>query len=98
VQALVEGRPADTEMDRRRFLCTLAGGVLAAPFAAEAQQAAKIPVIGVLDPLGRRANERTRPQIRCSKAFGRAYATLGTRRAKTSFWNPDGRRPSESLS
>ncbi|MDO8477348.1 MAG: ABC transporter substrate binding protein [Candidatus Rokubacteria bacterium] len=35
-------------MDRREFLGTLAGGVVAAPFAAEAQQAAKIARIGIL--------------------------------------------------
>jgi ABC-type uncharacterized transport system substrate-binding protein len=35
-------------MDRRAFIGALAGGVLAAPMAAEAQQAAKIPRIGFL--------------------------------------------------
>jgi hypothetical protein len=35
-------------MDRREFIGTLAGGLLAAPFAAEAQQAAKIARIGWL--------------------------------------------------
>ncbi len=35
-------------MDRRRFLETLAGGLLAAPLAAEAQQAATLPRIVVL--------------------------------------------------
>jgi putative ABC transport system substrate-binding protein len=35
-------------MDRRAFLGTLAGGLLAAPLAAEAQQAAKTPQIGYL--------------------------------------------------
>ncbi len=34
-------------MTRRTFLVTFAGGVLAVPFAAEAQQA-KVPTIGVL--------------------------------------------------
>jgi putative ABC transport system substrate-binding protein len=37
-------------MDRRAFLGTLAGGLLAAPLAAEAQQAGKIPRIGLLQP------------------------------------------------
>jgi putative ABC transport system substrate-binding protein len=35
-------------MDRRRFLLTWVAGALATPFVAEAQQAAKVPVIGVL--------------------------------------------------
>ena len=35
-------------MDRRAFLGTLAGGLLASPFAAEAQQAAKVARIGIL--------------------------------------------------
>ena len=35
-------------MDRRRFIGTLASGLLAAPLAAEAQQAAKVPRIGYL--------------------------------------------------
>jgi len=35
-------------MDRRRFLLTSLAGVLAAPLAAEAQQAAKIARIGWL--------------------------------------------------
>jgi len=37
-------------MDRRRFLGTLAGGFLAAPLAAQAQQVAKVPRIGLLAP------------------------------------------------
>ncbi len=41
-------------MNRRAFIGTLAGGLLAAPLAAEAQQLPKVPRIGVLDanPLG----------------------------------------------
>jgi hypothetical protein len=35
-------------MDRREFIGILAGGLLAAPLAAEAQQAAKIARIGYL--------------------------------------------------
>jgi putative tryptophan/tyrosine transport system substrate-binding protein len=35
-------------MDRRAFLTTLAGGLLAAPLAAEAQQTGKVPSIGYL--------------------------------------------------
>ena len=37
-------------MDRRAFLGTLAGGLLAAPLAAEAQEGRKVPRIGVLWP------------------------------------------------
>jgi len=37
-------------MDRRTFLGTVAGGLLAAPPAGEAQQVAKVPRIGVLAP------------------------------------------------
>ena len=33
-------------MDRRRFIATVASGLLAVPLAAEAQQAAKVPRIG----------------------------------------------------
>jgi len=36
-------------IDRRAFLGTLAGGLLAAPLAAEAQPARKIPVVGVVN-------------------------------------------------
>jgi putative tryptophan/tyrosine transport system substrate-binding protein len=37
-------------MDRRAFIGTLAGGILAAPLAAEGQQAAKVARIGYLSP------------------------------------------------
>jgi len=37
-------------MDRRAFLATTAGGLLAAPLAAGAQQAARVPRIGVIIP------------------------------------------------
>lgn len=36
-------------MDRRTFIGSLAGGLLASPFAAEALQVRKVPVIGYLD-------------------------------------------------
>jgi putative tryptophan/tyrosine transport system substrate-binding protein len=35
-------------MDRRAFLCAMTGGLLAAPFAVEAQQTRKVPLLGVL--------------------------------------------------
>jgi hypothetical protein len=37
-------------MDRRTFISRVTGGVLAVPFAAETQQAARLPRIGVLLP------------------------------------------------
>jgi putative ABC transport system substrate-binding protein len=37
-------------MDRRRFIGTVASGLLAAPLAAEAQQTAKVPRLGYLSP------------------------------------------------
>ncbi len=37
-------------MDRRTFIGTLAGGLLAAPLVAEAQQTARVPRIGILIP------------------------------------------------
>ncbi len=43
-------------IDRREFIGTLAGGLLTAPFAAEAQQAAKIARIGYLSAGGLAAN------------------------------------------
>jgi len=36
-------------MDRRAFLATLSGSLLAAPLAGEAQQADKMPLVGILD-------------------------------------------------
>jgi putative ABC transport system substrate-binding protein len=38
-------------MDRRAFLGTLAGGLLAAPLAAEGQQGTRVPRVGYLSPL-----------------------------------------------
>ncbi len=37
-------------MERRTFLVMISGGLLAAPHAAEAQQAARVPRIGILVP------------------------------------------------
>ncbi len=37
-------------MDRRAFIGTIAGGLLAAPLAVKAQQAGKVYRIGFLDP------------------------------------------------
>jgi putative ABC transport system substrate-binding protein len=51
-------------MDRRRFLVTSLAGALAAPLAAEARQATRVPTVGVLSPgfpepaaMGRRSRE-----------------------------------------
>ena len=53
-------------MDRRAFIGTLAGGLLAAPRAAEAQQAAGPPLIGVLMflPITKAAREEFRQGLR----------------------------------
>ena len=57
-------------MDRRAFIGTLTGGLLAAPLAAEAQQAAKIARIGYLSP-----NLATSPHLR--EAFRQGLRDLG---------------------
>ncbi len=36
-------------MERRAFLGTVAGGLVAAPFAAEAQRVARVPHIGAME-------------------------------------------------
>ncbi len=51
-------------MERRAFIGTLAGGLLAASFAAEAQQAAKVPRIGYLASTLAAANEAFRQGLR----------------------------------
>src|SRR5262245_2820408 len=43
-------RPPLTALGRRRFLGAVAGSLLAAPLAAEAQQPTRVAVIGVLNP------------------------------------------------
>jgi len=57
-------------VDRRAFLGTLAGGLLAAPLAPEAQQAAKVPRIGFLT-----GNLAANPQAR--EAFLQGLRDLG---------------------
>ena len=54
-------------MDRRSFICSLAGGLLAAPLAAEGQQAVKVYRIGFLRYLA------------CSEQFGLANLRQGLR-------------------
>ena len=58
-------------MERRRFIAMIAGGLLAAPFAAEAQQAGKIPRIGLITPL---SGSAARSRI---EAFSLALRELG---------------------
>ncbi len=57
-------------MDRRAFIGTVAGGLLAAPLVAEAQQAAKIARIGYLSP-----SLATSPHLR--EAFRQGLRDLG---------------------
>jgi len=57
-------------IDRRSFIGTLAGGLLAAPLAAEAQQAAKVPRIGYLAN-----NLAVNPHLR--EAFRQGLRDLG---------------------
>ena len=57
-------------MERRTFLGVLANGLLAAPLAAEAQQAAKVPRIGYLG-----LNLATSPHV--AEAFRQGLRDLG---------------------
>ncbi len=59
-------------MDRRTFLWTMAGSLLAAPFAVEGQQATRVPRIGVLVPV--EPDDPKEPNV---KAFRRALRDLG---------------------
>ena len=58
-------------MERRAFIGTLAGGLLAAPLAAEAQQAGKVWRVGYLD---QGSAERNKPYL---EAFQRGLRDLG---------------------
>ena len=60
-------------MDRRAFIGTLAGGFLAAPLAAEAQQGDRIRRVGLLIPFAESDGE-AQAQI---AAFREALRTLG---------------------
>jgi ABC-type uncharacterized transport system substrate-binding protein len=60
-------------MDRRAFISTLAGGFLAVPLAAEAQEAAKVPTIGMLS-----TTPLEHPQARAALGqFRQALGELG---------------------
>ena len=65
------GRSGDRVMDRRMFLVTVAGGLLAPPLAVDAQPAAKVYRIGML--------ERTSPAINAANldAFRRGLRDAG---------------------
>ena len=63
-------------MDRRAFLCTVAGGFLAAPLEAEAQQAARQATIGLLSSLSR---EERRTSL---ETFRRELGALGWEEGK----------------
>src|SRR5215813_6930051 len=45
---LIGSEPLRHPLGRRRFMAAIAGGLLAAPLAAEAQQARKVPQVGFL--------------------------------------------------
>jgi putative ABC transport system substrate-binding protein len=53
-----------TSQDRRSFIATLASGLLAAPLAAEAQQARKVPVVGFLHSGGTDSLTQLREALR----------------------------------
>ncbi len=90
-------------MDRRRFIGTVASGLLAAPLAAEAQQAAKIARIGFL---GNEAEVAARAlgmrlqfvEARGTADFDRAFSDMTTARAggltvlPSSMFNTERRR------
>ena len=78
-------------MDRRTFLGTLTGGLLAAPLAAEAQQAASLPRIGFLMPGAPFLTHESRVAFRPS---GKACASWAMWKVRTSPLSSDGRRGS----
>jgi hypothetical protein len=66
-------------MDRRAFIGSLAGGLLAVPLAARAQQAAKVPRIGYLS-----ANSMVASPPTCTRPSVKACVTSVTSRVATS--------------
>src|SRR5229473_8063611 len=60
-------------MDRRAFIGALAGGLLAAPLAAEAQRVGSVPTVGVLTP-GMASSPLARPS---NEAFERGLQEHG---------------------
>ena len=85
------GAGADVMMNRRTFLTMAAGGLLAAPLAADAQQAAGVHLIGYLapgfpstatDPSQIVVAFRARP---CSAVVSTSSETLSARRPNTSL-------------
>ena len=74
-------------VDRRAFLGTLTGGLLAAPLAADAQQAAKVPRIGYLA-----INLATTPHL--PEAFRQGLRDLGYvegRNVETEYRDAEGK-------
>ena len=71
------------EMPRRAFVAIVSGGLLAAPLAAEAQQAGKVYRIGML--------ERTSPATNAAnlEAFRRGLRELDTSRGRISSSSTD---------
>jgi hypothetical protein len=67
-------------MERRVFLGVIAGGLLAAPLAPEAQQAAgKVPLIGLLD-----YSTPDAARLNCGRPSGNGSESWGTWKAKAS--------------
>jgi len=74
-------------MDRRAFIGTLAGGLLTAPLAGEAQAPAKVPTIGFLaGSQTRTPRHSSKPYAMLDMSTARAYASSGafTQRRSTS--------------
>jgi ABC-type uncharacterized transport system substrate-binding protein len=57
-------------MERRAFLCTVAGGLLAAPLAAGAQQAGRVIKVGILSTLNPRTTAFTEAMIQRLRELG----------------------------
>jgi hypothetical protein len=70
-------------VDRRSFIATMTGSLLAAPLGAEAQQAGKVPRIGYLLPSAKRPS---------NEAFWEACERLATLKGRTSSPNAGTRR------
>src|SRR5713101_8110357 len=74
------GGPGDRVMERRAFIATLAGGLLAAPLAAGAQPGAKVPRIGFLAVVS-----RSEPGIRAFEEQLHELGYVGSRSIAIEF-------------